>query len=79
MNSGILTYFVFVGFSRENLEALDKNGLSPILTAAACKNYDALVPMDEKGGDSLKSTLFHAAKEQSQQNIKALEVVLNIC
>ena len=53
---------------------MDKNGLTPILTAAACKNYDALNTMAEKGGDSLESTLFQAAKEQSQPNIKALEV-----
>ena len=77
MNTGTLT--VFVGPSRENLEALDKNGLTPILTAAACKNYDALNTMVEKGGDSLKSTLFQAAKEKSQPNIKALEVMLSIC
>ena len=67
-----------VGFSRKgDLEALDKNGLTPILTAADCKNYDALNTMVEKGGDSLKSTLFQAAKEISKPNVQALEVMLN--
>ena len=77
MNTVTLIYCNSVGFSRKgNLEALDKNGLTPILTAAAYKNYDALDTMVEKGGDSLKSTLFQAAKEISNPNMKALEVML---
>lgn len=76
MNIGTLIYCVSVGSSRKgDLEALDKNGLTPILTAAAYKNYDALDTMVEKGGDSLKSTLFQAAKETSKPNMKTLEVM----
>ena len=75
MNTGTFIYCVSVGsFRKGDLEALDKNGLTPILKAAACKNYDALNTMVEKGGDSLKSTLFQAAKEISNPNMKALEV-----
>ena len=77
MNTGTLAYYISVGFSRKgDLEALDKNGLTPILTAADCKNYVALNTMVEKGHDSLKSTLFQAAKEISKPNIHALEVML---
>ena len=59
-----------------DLEALDEGNFTPILTAAACKNYDALNTMVEKGHDSLKSTLFQAAKEPHKLNIQALEVML---
>ena len=76
MNIGKLIYCVSVGFSRKgDLEALDKNGLTPILTAEDCKNYDARNTMIEKGGDSLKSTLFQAAKKMSKPNIQALKVM----
>ena len=64
-------------YSRKgDLGALDKNDLTPILTAAAYKNDDAFNTMVEKGGDSLKSTLFQAAKKPDTSNIQALEVPL---
>lgn len=62
--------------SRGDLEALDTNGHTPILTAAEYANNDALDAMVEKGGDSLSSTLFEAAKKPDRSNIKALEVPL---
>ena len=40
------------------------------------KNDDAFNMMVEKGGDSLKSTLFQAAKKPDTSNIQALEVPL---
>ena len=55
---------------------MDRNGITPILTAAAYKNDDAFNIMVEKGGDSLKSTLFQHAKEPDTLNIQALEVPL---
>ena len=62
-----------------DLEALDEGNFTPILTAAACKNHDSLNIMVKKGGNSLKSTLFQAAKEPSKSNIQALEVMLMSC
>ena len=59
-----------------DLEALDEGNFTPILTAEAYKNDDALNTMVEKGRDSLKSTLFQAAKEPRKPNIQALEVML---
>lgn len=55
---------------------MDNQGLTPILTAVACENYesDAFNTMVELGGDSLRSTLFQAARKPIESNIQALKV-----
>lgn len=57
-----------------DLGAVDNQGLTPILTAAACENYDAFNTMVKLGGDSLRSTLFQAARKPNESNIQALKV-----
>ena len=57
---------------------MDKNDSTPILTAAAYENDDAFNTMVERGHNFLKNTLFQAAKELTEPNIKALKVMLMI-
>lgn len=55
---------------------MDKNDLTPVLTAAAYENDDAFNIMVEKGHEFLKTTLFQAAKKPDATNIHALQVLL---
>lgn len=55
------------------MKAVDRNGFTPIMTAADCGNYDAFNAMVavDKGRDALKTALFEAAKNP---NVRALKV-----
>ena len=62
------------------MEAVDIEGFTPILTAAAFENYDAFNTMVDKCGESLKTALFQAAKYPNERNIRALKVTFrSIC
>ena len=72
-NAGMTTYCVS-GYSRKgDLGDLDRNGLTPVLTAAAYENDDAFNTMVDKGREN---TLFQAAKKPDKTNIHALRGIV---
>ena len=56
------------------MKAVDRNGFTPLMTAANWENYDAFnaMVMVDKGHDTLKTALFEAAKNP---NVQALKVI----